>query len=100
MSKLLENAKKLPAAAKILAVSSYTQFLEKDAIVRKVEPKHWDFIISVAGVFVAVSQLNHESIADKDILFDEITNAAIEVYPDFVEAVKIVEHLLIGHMTG
>ena len=86
MGKLLENAKKLPVAAKILAVSSYTQFLEKDAIVRKVEPKHWDFIISVAGVFVAVSQLNHESIADKDILLDEITNAAIEVYPDFVEA--------------
>ncbi|MFH1856738.1 MAG: hypothetical protein ABH836_05910 [Candidatus Omnitrophota bacterium] len=53
-------------------------------------------------VFVAVSQLNHESIADKDVLLDEITNAAIEVYPDFVEAC-VVQYFLLGTfkiMTG
>ena len=88
MSDLVENGKKLPSSAKILAVSSYTQFLDKYAVIRKVEPKHWDFIFSVAGVFVAVSQLKHTSITDsnRNALLDEITNAATEVYPNFVEA--------------
>lgn len=88
MEKLLENAKKLPKAAKILAVSSYTQFLDKYAVVRNVELAEWDFIISVAGVFVALSQLNHESldVNEKEVILDEVTNSATELSPNFVEA--------------
>ena len=59
MNKNIENAKKLPSAAKILAVNSYVQFLDKFPIIEKIKPEHWDFILTIAGIFVAVSQLNH-----------------------------------------
>ena len=87
MDKLIENSKKLPSSAKILAVSSYTQFLDKYSVIEKIKPEHWNFILTIAGTFVAVSQLNHENIPEKDknIILDTVTNAAIEIYPDFIE---------------
>jgi hypothetical protein len=88
MSKLIENAQKLPHASKILAVNSYTQFLDKYPIIAKIKPDRWDFVLTIAGIFVAVSQLNHENIPqqNKDCLLDAVTIAAIEIYPDSVEA--------------
>lgn len=88
MNKSIENSEKLPSAAKILAVSSYTQFLDKYPIIEKIKPEHWDFVLTIAGIFVGVSQLNHESIPEdeKDTMLDAITNAGIEIYPDCIDA--------------
>lgn len=88
MNKLVENSEKLPSAAKALAVSSYTQFLDKYPIIEKIKPEHWDFVLTNAGIFVAVSQLNHEDIPeqDRDALLDSVTNVAIEIYPDSIDA--------------
>ena len=88
MNKLIEGAEKLPDAAKTLAVSSYTQFLDKYPIIEKINPGHWDFVLTIAGIFVGVSQLNHEKIPEqnKDALLDTVTTAAIEIYPDSIEA--------------
>ena len=88
MNKNIESAKKLPSTAKILAVNSYTQFLDKFSIIEKVKSEHWDFILTIASIFVAVSQLNHENILeqDKDEILDAVTNAGIEIYPDSIEA--------------
>ena len=88
MNKNIENAKKLPSAAKILAVNSYVQFLDKFPIIEKIKPEHWDFILTIAGIFVAVSQLNHENIheQDKNEILDAVTNAGIEIYPDSIKA--------------
>jgi hypothetical protein len=88
MNKLIENAERLPSAAKILAIGSYTEFLNEYPIIGQINPEHWDFVLTVAGIFVAVSQLNHENISkkDKDSLLDIVTNAAIEIYPDSIDA--------------
>ena len=88
MADLFESGKKLPSAAKILSVNSYTQFLDKFGVIGQIEPKQWDFVLTIAGIFVAISQLNHENISDRDknTLLDEITKGAIEIYPDFIEA--------------
>lgn len=88
MDKHIENGKRLPSVAKILAVSSYTQLLDKYPVIEKIKPEQWDFILTVAGIFLCVSQLNHESILEnkKDIIRDAITNAGIEVYPDCIQA--------------
>lgn len=60
MSNIFENGDRLPAAAKVVAISSYTLFSDKYPIVQKIKSERWDFVITIAGVFVAVSQLNHE----------------------------------------
>jgi len=88
IDKLIENGKRLPSAARIEAVGSYTQFLDKYPIIAKIKPEHWDFILTIAGIFVAVSQLNHENIPeqDKDAILDTVTNAGIEIYPNSIEA--------------
>ncbi|PIV38861.1 MAG: hypothetical protein COS29_05700 [Candidatus Omnitrophica bacterium CG02_land_8_20_14_3_00__42_8] len=88
IDKLIENGEKLPSAAKVLAVSSYKQFINKYPIIEKIKPEHWDFVLTIAGIFVAVSQLNHENIPeqDKNAILDTVTSAAIEIYPNSIEA--------------
>lgn len=88
MNKLIENGEKLPSAAKILAVNSYTQFLDRNPIIEEIKPEHWDFILTIAGIFVAVSQLNHKNIPEqeKDAILDTVTSAGIEIYSDSTEA--------------
>ena len=79
---------KVSSAAKILAINSYTQFLDRYPIIEKVNSKHWDFVLTIAGVFVAISQLNHENISkkEKDNILDIITKSVLEIYPDGVDA--------------
>ncbi len=88
MNKLIENSEKLPSVAKVLAVNSYTQFLDKYPVIEKVKPEHWDFVLTIAGIFVGVSQLNHEDIPEheKDTIHDTVTSAGIEIYPDSTKA--------------
>jgi len=87
-NKLIENGKKLPSAAQILAVTSYRDFLGNYPTIAKIKPEHWDFVLTIGGIFVAVSQLNHENIPaqEKDALLDTVTNAATEIYPDSIDA--------------
>ncbi len=88
INKYIESGERLPSAAKILAVNSYTQFLDKYPIIEKIKPGHWDFVLTIVGIFVAVSQLNHEDIPEneKDTMLDTVTTAGIEIYPDCTEA--------------
>ena len=88
MKSIVEEGRRLPSTAKILAVDAYTQFLDEYPIIEQVNPKHWDFIMTIAGIFVGVSQLNHENISEqeKDVVLNVVTDSAIELYPDSIEA--------------
>ncbi len=55
---LKKQAQTLVQAAKINAISMFTPLLEKYPILEKADLKNWDFILTVAGVFVASSRLN------------------------------------------
>jgi hypothetical protein len=84
----LDDADKLPAAARMLAVSSYGRFCDEYPLLREVSPDHWDFVLTIAGIFVAVSKLSHDDTPEtvKDTILTTVTNAALEVYPDCLEA--------------
>ncbi|MHC4173448.1 MAG: hypothetical protein ACYTBX_01745 [Planctomycetota bacterium] len=88
MNNFIENGEKLAFAAKVLAVNSYADFQDKYPFIEQIKTEHWDFVLTIAGIFVAVSQLNHENISeqDKDTLLDSVTNSAIEIYPDSIDA--------------
>jgi hypothetical protein len=88
MDKLLKNAGNLFPSAHILAIGSYTPWRDKYAVIGQIDSKQWDFVLTVSGVFVAITQLSFENISDgdKDTLLHKITGVAIETYPDFVEA--------------
>ena len=54
---LLKQADTLVHVAEINANSAFTPLLKKFSFLREVDAKHWDFILTIAGVFVAVDQL-------------------------------------------
>jgi len=88
MNKFIERGEQLPSAAKIVAVGSYVPLLDKHPIIGKIDPKHWDFFLTIGGTFVAISQLNHENIPkqDRESILDVITKKAVEAYPNSTNA--------------
>jgi hypothetical protein len=56
---LFKSAKTLVDAAHVNAVSMFTPLLDQFSILRRVDVEHWDFILTVAGVFVATIRVAH-----------------------------------------
>ncbi|HXH24685.1 MAG TPA: hypothetical protein VNI78_05510 [Vicinamibacterales bacterium] len=56
---LTERAGNLVQAANINAVSMFTPLLDRFPSLRDVDTEQWDFILTVAGVFMAASRLNN-----------------------------------------
>lgn len=62
---LIGSAEKLVQAAKISAVGMFVPLVDKFPTLRPVDVKHWDFIVTVAGVFMAASRLNNLKLTDE-----------------------------------
>jgi hypothetical protein len=52
------QARSLVDAAKVQATGSYLPLLDRFPVLGDVRPEHWDFFVTVAGVFIAVTRLN------------------------------------------
>ncbi|MBX3348168.1 MAG: hypothetical protein KF747_05420 [Nitrospira sp.] len=55
---IFQQAETLVSAANILGISSYTKFADDLPIVNSIETEHWDWVFTIAGVFVALTRLN------------------------------------------
>jgi len=84
----IESGTILPGASKASAISLYTVMLNRFPSVSHIAPEKWDFVLTIAGIFVAISQLNYENVShiQKEEVLDEVTRASIGLYPDAVEA--------------
>ena len=56
---LLRQADTLVSAAETHATETFTSLLKKFSFLREVDKRHWDFILTIAGVFIAVTRLGH-----------------------------------------
>lgn len=61
---LHKQAEKLVPAAAINATSMFVPVLEKFPFLSETDVEHWDFIVTVAGVFMGASRLNNMRIGD------------------------------------
>jgi hypothetical protein len=61
---LLEKAENLVQAAQINAVGMITPLVDRFPILRQVDVAHSDFILTVAGVFMAATRLNNLRLGD------------------------------------
>lgn len=61
---LLEQARGLVQAAHINAVGMFTPLLDRFPSLREVDTEQWDFVLTVAGVFMAASRLNNLKLGD------------------------------------
>ena len=56
---LVDRATTLVSVSHIAAVGMFTPLLDRYPFLGKVDVKHWDFIVTVAGVFIAATRLNN-----------------------------------------
>jgi hypothetical protein len=55
---LLERAENLINAANILGIGSYTDLSANLPIVNNIDTEQWDWVFTIAGVFIAATRLN------------------------------------------
>ena len=56
---LIERAETLVDAAHVNSVGMFTTFRDQFSILDEVDADHWDFILTVASVFMAATRLNN-----------------------------------------
>jgi hypothetical protein len=56
---LLRQADTLVQAAETYAIETFTPLLKKFSFLREVDKNHWDFLLTIAGVFIAVTRLGN-----------------------------------------
>jgi hypothetical protein len=92
---LTKQAKNLVSAANVFAVSLFVPTLDRFSILSEIKPKHWDFIVSVAGVFIAATRLNSLRLDSKreEILMDIVTKEFNTWDPDGIRAFEDCKQL-------
>jgi len=81
---LQERAATLVQAAHISAVGMFTPLLDRFPVLREADVKHWDFILTVAGVFMAATRLNNLRVGEvrEEKLMEIIAKDLAEWDPD------------------
>ncbi len=85
---LNEKTKKLVYTANAFAVSLFVPTLDKFPILSEIDTKNWDFIITVASVFIASTRLSQLKLDNKqeECLMDLVARSLNEWDPDGIGA--------------
>jgi hypothetical protein len=84
----LANAEALVAVSRVAAVPMIGTLREEYPVLNSVDSEQWDFIVTVAGVFIATSRLEHLRLRDKQKkqLLEVIARKMDEWKPDALTA--------------
>jgi hypothetical protein len=74
--KLSQRAEILVSTANLHGISSYTPLSEQYKAIKKVNPSNWDYVITVAGIYVAILKLG--SLKINSISREKVTLAIID----------------------
>ena len=85
---LLERAGNLVQAAQINAVGSFTTLLDRFPVLQDADVEHWDFILTVASVFMAATRLNNLGLEDvyEERLMEVVAERLDQWNPDAIRA--------------
>ena len=85
---LQKQADSLVSAAGINAISLFMTLCEKFPLLGKPDVGHWDFTVTIAGVFMGVSRLNHLHLSDarEDVLIEVVAKNLVHKYQDGILA--------------
>ena len=92
---LHKQADTLVPAACINATSIFVPLLDKFPFLRNCNVEHWDFIVTVAGVFIGSSRLNNMHIGEdrEDRLMETVAKALNDWNSDGIRAFEDCKHL-------
>ncbi len=81
---LRKQASTLVSASGINATSMFVPLLDEFQFLREADVEHWDFILTVAGVFMAASRLNNLRLSDarEESLMETVAKSLEEWNPD------------------
>jgi hypothetical protein len=81
---LREKAMTLVQTAHINAVGMFAPLLDRFPVLQETNAEHWDFVLTIAGVFIAASRLNSLRISNvrEEKLMEIIAKDLVERYPD------------------
>ncbi len=85
---LHRQAETLVPAAGINATSMFVPLLDKFPSLREADVAHWDFIVTVAGVFMGASRLNTMRAGDarEEELMETVAESLVKWNPDGIRA--------------
>jgi hypothetical protein len=92
---LSEKAEKLVYTANAFAVSLFVPTLDKFSILSEIDTKNWDFIVTVASVFIASNRLRQLKLDNKqeEYLMDLVARSLNEWDPDGIGAFNDCKNL-------
>jgi hypothetical protein len=62
---LIKQAETLVEAANINATRAFIPLLDRFPLLRGVDTKHWDFVLTIAGVFIAATRLHNLRLGER-----------------------------------
>lgn len=82
------QAETLVPAAGINATSMFVPLLDKFPLLREADVEHWDFIVTVAGVFMGASRLNNMRVGDarEEKLMETVAESLVNWNSDGIRA--------------
>ena len=85
---LQAKADTLVEAAKVNAIALYTTAAPQFPSMARLDKRHWDFIVTIAGVFMAATRLNSLKlpVARHDALMQRVGERALAFAPDALGA--------------
>jgi hypothetical protein len=85
----------LVPAASINATSMFVPLLDKFPFLREVDVEHWDFILTVAGIFMAASRLNNLRLGDarEESLMETVAESLSQWNPDGIRGFEVCKGL-------
>jgi len=85
---LQKQADTLVSAAAIKATSVFVPLLDKFPFLGKADVEHWDFIVTIAGVFMGASRLTNLRVGDarEERLMETVAEHLVEKYQDGIRA--------------
>jgi hypothetical protein len=80
----LERAHSLVSFGEVMALGMLTLLRQRVPLLKTVTPKHWDFIVTVAGVFIATVRIRDLALTDaqKESVLDAIRDSLRAWRPD------------------
>jgi hypothetical protein len=102
MEEIINKAKELPSIANLLAISTFVPLLKGFPVLNKVDPKTWDYFVTIACIQMGLTSFEILKIPDKekDQLRLIMTKSATAIYSDAIKANEQCFHFVKTNVDG
>lgn len=99
---LIERAENLVQAAHVNAIAMFTPLLDRFSVMLEANVEHWDFVLTVASVFMAATRLNNLRLGEayEEGLMEIVAERLDQWNPDGIRGFKDCKALFESEFDG